>query len=414
MKTLSPTEQNKLISAVTDAIAFTKQGDTPNEALEKVARRENYTPNFIARMVEGFNKAKAVHIMKEASADTRHHPFDLADTSVIVSNIYEEKQKEAKRSFSLPPNLNTVDLLSPLFKEAKTKEVYRKDPELSASSYTRALTQQADFFGNMEKVAKFELNKHKYDFMKAIDKICDTCSYMLPKTLEKTARKAVNIYPEVGAKMMKIVSARLNVPIADECLQKTASGYFPPAEEPFLSMQRAYESAHKLARAEQWHEQLQKEANFVSDNLQRFLTASLANSVGDNKEKALFVQPTKEKTVGDALDPSYYNKIKALEAKRTLYSIINDNPNFKNYTHSQIVGAWNALADSHPVLLANSPAAASSLMLQQLETNGRKDLYEIGQAYKVEKDLADSRQPAKEDKKPVAEDTKNKGKDDAK
>jgi hypothetical protein len=210
---------------------------------------------------------------------------------------------------------------------------------------------------------------------------------MMDKTLEKTARQAVNIYPDVGARMMNIVSHKLGRDIDAKYIQKKASGDFPSAEEPFLSMQAAYEAAHKMANAEIWHEHVQKEATLGSQTLQRFLTNAAANKFSGPAYGMLQGGEGGSKSVDEELDSNFYNKIKALDAKRALYSIVNDDPNFKSYDHSQIVGAWNALADSHPKLLMQNPSAASALILQHLESNGRRDLYEIGQAQKLENDM---------------------------
>jgi len=177
------------------------------------------------------------------------------------------------------------------------------------------------------------------------------------------------------------VSSKIGRAIPAEALQKTASGHIFPAKEPFLSMQTAYDSARALAEGEIWHKHVQKEAAVGSSMLKGFLTGAAANKLIPQGDKST------GSTEGSAenLNPDYFNKIKALDAKRALYDMMLNDDKFKGYKHNQMVGAWNSLSKSHPKLMNDNPAAASTLMLQQLETGGRRDLHEIEQAQKVEK-----------------------------
>jgi hypothetical protein len=397
MNVLPSNEQQRLVSATETAIKHTRNGMTPNEAIEKVAVDEGYSPEFISRMVQGFNKAKAVHRMKEASAGNRHESFDLADTSKIVTNIYAPAEKEASVDFSLPSNLALADSKPVMEKTASllNKVAHIKNPELTSASYSRALRHQADFFGKLEKIAHTEVTCHKERFLRSIENICDYCRPMTNKELQKTARMAVNGYPGIGDKMMKIVAHKIRRDIPEGSLQKTASGIIFPAKEPFISMHNAYTSAQSMAEAEVWHGHVEKEAAAGTQMLSRFLSQAAADRFGD-MHGTLPGASGVEGTAGDPnkadelLGSDYFNKMKALEAKRSLYDMMLTDDKFKGYKHNEMVGAWNSLAKSHPKLLTQNPAAASTLMLQQLETGGRRDLHEIEQAQKVEKNIEEA------------------------
>ena len=390
MDVLPINEQDRLVKATETAIQHTKEGLTPNQAIEKVALQEGYTPEFISRIVQGFNKAKSVHRMKEASSSTRHEPFSLADVNTIVNSIYTPVAKEASLSFNLPSNLSNADApVAPVEKTARIKEQdaflqkisHIRNPELTAASYTGALQSQADFFGKLEKIASAEIGDHRNRFMRSLETICDYCRPMTDKELQKTARMAVNGYPGIGDKMMNIIAYKTQRKIPAEALQKTASGHIFPAKEPFLSMQTAYDSARSLAEGEIWHKHVQKEAAVGSSMLKGFMTGAAANKLipQGNADAGAAAGSTED------LSPDYFNKIKALDAKRALYDMMLNDDKFKGYKHNQMVGAWNSLAKSHPKIMNDNPAAASTLMLQQLETGGRRDLHEIEQAQKVEK-----------------------------
>jgi hypothetical protein len=394
MNVLASNDQNRLIGAIEQAIGHTKAGLTPNAAIEKMARAEEYNPQFIDRMVQGFNKAKSVHHMKEASASNRHESCELADAKVIIGNIYSPKHKEASVDCAIPSSLSNVDFSSKLEKSAAlvTKTCKSYNPELTAASYSRALQAQSDFFGKLEKIAAAEQSVHRQKFMRSLDTICDYCRPMTDRELQKTARKAVNGYPGVGNRMMNLVAHKIGRTLPAETLQKTASGNIFPAKEPFISMQEAYQSAKAMADAEVWHTHISKEASGSLGMAKSFLANAAAQRVARPLTDALDYRKELETegAADDILDSNYFNKSKALEAKRALYDMMLTDDKFKGYDHSQMVGAWNSLAGSHPKLLTENPAAASALMLQHLETGGRRDLHEIEQAQKVEKNLEES------------------------
>jgi hypothetical protein len=392
MDVLPSSEQNRLIGAIEQAIGHTKAGLSPNDAIEKMARAEGYNPQFIDRMAQGFNKAKSVHHMKEASASDRHEPCELADAKAIISKIYSPQQKVASVECNIPRSLTDVDFTGHVEKSASLVERTSKtyNPELTAASYTRSLQAQSDFFGKLEKIAHTEQSTHKQKFVRSLETICDYCRPMTNRELQKTARKAVNAYPGVGDRMMNLVAHKIGRSIPQEALQKTASGNIFPAMEPFLSMQDAYQSAKAMADAEIWHTHISKEASGSANMLRTFLANAAAERVARPVKDILEYRPAaSEADADELLDSNYFNKSKALEAKRALYDIMLTDDKFKDYSHGQVVGAWNALSKSHPKLLTQSPAAASTIMLQQLETGGRRDLHEIEQAQKVEKNIGD-------------------------
>ena len=51
--------ENRVIGAVERAIELTNQGQSPNDAIAKVAAEQQLGPELIGRMAEAFNKSKS-------------------------------------------------------------------------------------------------------------------------------------------------------------------------------------------------------------------------------------------------------------------------------------------------------------------------------------------------------------------
>ena len=265
------------------AVDYTRDGMAPNDAIEKVAREGNYTPNYIDRIVQSYNKAKSVFEMNKAASEDRAKSFPIASSQEVIQRIYSPKEKEASSNFKLPGDLSKVDFSKPLEKTASLEKT-AYDEELSnfkkkhPSSVLRILENNARFMQKHASIAESEIGIHREDMLRAIDDVAYTMSSMSDKQLHKVARLCVNGYPAVGDKFMAIISKKINRDIPN--LQKTAHGAVFPHEEPYISMQKAYSCAQKMADAELFYADVQKEAAGSSNMLSSFFANAAAERVG--------------------------------------------------------------------------------------------------------------------------------------
>lgn len=381
MNALSQNEENDLVAATQRAIRLTKgeHGMDANKAIEKVAREMDYNPSFIERMTQSFNKAKSYHMMKEASPDTRGNSFSLAKSDDIISKIFRpEVEKVASQEVNLPGNL-VEQILNPPMEKVASEDVPDYDVHavnaLQPASFLKQYEQHRDFADTMVKIAKQEVAQHKHNMLQSFEKAADHMGRLQPSELEKIARCVVNSYGEyIGNRLLHVVNTRIpnNIPQ----MTKTASAAIFPKHQPYGNIQDANDAAHKMADAECWVRHLTKEASLAS----AFLANAAANVVTDGRGDDR--DPSKKPD--DFLNAEHYNKIKGLDAKRSLYSMINSE-DFAPYKHAEVVKAWNRLSAEHPKILNNNPAAARQLMLQNLEGGSNRDMYEIEQIQKVDK-----------------------------
>jgi hypothetical protein len=377
MDLMSKSQEDKLVNATQTAIQYTRDGLEPNQALEKVARDEQLSPEHIKRMTQGFNKAKSVHVMKEASQETRAQSFSLADSDKIINEIFAPREKVASTTFEIPSVNLAERILRPQEDLQKVASASIKEdiPVLTASSYHRKYRMHCDFMDNMVKVASNEIATHKLKMQEAFSAAADDVSRMHDKEIQKVAQLVVNGYgPTYGNNILKIIGSQSRKDIQHR--DKTASAAVFPNTACYSNIQKAYSHAHKMVDAEVWKRHLTKEAGIG----QTFLANAAAELVTDPLTGKQPTEPNAE--VEMDLNAKHYNADKALQAKRALYTMMNSDE-FVPYDHSQVIKAWNSVSSEYPDLMQSSPAAARKLMLENLEGVGARDISEIQQIEKI-------------------------------
>lgn len=394
MKTIDKAKEKRLIGAIDKAISFTNDGMTPTDAITKVAGEEQLSPPFIHRMVEAFNKSKSMHRLKEASADTRHRPFSLADADKVLENIYGsgsmQKSASAGTAVGFNPSFSFgIDKMmrANIQKTAAAPvEETPKDPEHEARVLKVALYKQAHAVEGARKKLHDEVLQHKYAFEQSIERACEVLLPLSNRAFRKVAQVIVNGYPSTGDRLVKVLSQKTRKPA--EGLQKTANAVVFPTKEPYLTIGKIYDCAEKLAAAENRCNTFEKEAlNFLS-SLSANALANLA-APGEERLGESLQGARKRKTLktDEVLDPVFYNRLRELDARRALMKLVLHDPDLKNYKYEDIVNAYNSSVGSVPEASGN-PVVLKTLVLRNLESSGIKDVVELAQEQQLSQSMA--------------------------
>jgi hypothetical protein len=399
-------DESRIVQAVEKAIAWANTGLSPNEAIQKVAVDEQFSPTVIARMVEAFNKSKSVFMLKNAAEDERAKPFELANTAEIVEAIFTAAPSQEKTAKARLPNSDFagLGLLPPQEKTAKAEE---NAPTLPIHSFARRLEKYASFCSKVLETMSFRVAQRRRDFSKAIEKAAEEIQKLPPSQLRKTAQMIHNGYPESGPKLIKILEAytRCNFPE----LQKTAHGVVFPADEPYLSIARVYDAANRWAEAKNAQILFEKDAQEGAGLFREFLRGE--GEFGHVKTAASGIKPVYQSFLGssiaaaglgaedkgeedkviDVVEPGVFNRLKELEARRTLMQLVLYDPELSQYEMPELVRAYNESVSSVPDAYKHS-SVLKNMMLQNLETKGVKDPYQLQQEVTLGKNLAQMQQ----------------------
>lgn len=371
--------ENRVIGAVERAIELTNQGQSPNDAIAKVAAEQQLGPELIGRMAEAFNKSKSVAYLKQASAADRPKAFELADTATIVARIYAPVEKTAAVQ---PPQADFSGAdLRPLYAVPFEKAAQSLQETIPVHSAAARLEKFSSFCTKVREHTRQQTLIARHDFNKVLKEAVEQAQTLSDQAFEKVAQLVINGYPQTGRQLMQAVAEYARKPLAP--LQKTASCAVFPAKEPYLTIARVYAAAQKYARAKYVEQVLEKQALAGGNLFSSFVGALAAGATGEAGKKP-------EARALDVIDPQVFNQLKELEAREALTHLMLYDPDLKRYELPKLVGAYNRAVSMSPESFKN-PAILKSMMVQDLESGGVKDPMTMRAEATMAKDLAHAR-----------------------
>ena len=382
--------ENRVVSAVERAIEYTNQGQSPNDAIFKVASDQKFGPEHIGRMVEAFNKSKSVAYLKQASEADRPKPFALADTAAIVARIYAPPLEKA--AAALPPRLDfsAVDI-GPLRAVPFEKAAKLRQETIPVHSALARLEKFASFCQKVREHTRQQTLIARHDFNNVLKEAVEQVEALSDPAFEKVAKTVVNGYPKSGPQLMLAIADYARKPLPS--LEKTASCAVFPAREPYLTIARVYAAAQKYAKARHVEAVLEKQAAAGSNLFSAFLGSMAAGMAGDAAKKP-------EERALDVIDPQVFNSIKELEARETLTHLMLYDADLKRYDLPKLVGAYNRAVSIAPDSFKN-PAVLKSMMVQDLESGGVKDPMTMRAEATMSKDMEQAKLLAEQRKQMV-------------
>lgn len=398
MDQLSMPEQQDLIKDVEQTIRLTHDGLSPNEALTKIASERKLGPEMIRRAAEAFNKSKSVHVFKTAGEGERAKPFDLVDPSVVIGNIFKPVEKQAS-AFALPEghfdgiDFNFSDSVLEKRASEEADKGFKREPTSDELKTLDRLAKQAgiehaQFCNRMRQELGLKVQEHKYAFDKALDTVVGCAQTMSDQQFEKMARRIVTGYPTTGPGLVAIISHKIRKAMPEN-LEKMANAFVYRAKEPYLSVAKLYDAAEKMAAAEIEMNMFEKKA------AEPFLGSVAANTIANmlagmglspDEMQELMGSKKKFKHVEEDLDPDFYNRMKAHDAKRTFMMLSLYDADLKQYDQKQLMQAYNDSVQSVPEAF-DKPSILKNLMIRNLQSSGIKDPFEMKQEQEISKQL---------------------------
>ena len=144
---IDTTFQEKLMSALKDAVAFYNDGATPTDSVIKSAQDHSFNIDQTQRLVETFNTARTIHhFRKNAQTDCKAKEFELADNDKVVLALFNKP--EVKEAYMLndnyakkPRNYNNPDFELPPVKVADFVDTDLNTQITRAQKYIRSTEQ---------------------------------------------------------------------------------------------------------------------------------------------------------------------------------------------------------------------------------------------------------------------------------
>jgi len=379
MDRLDKEAEAKLIQGIRKAVEYSNDGMLPDDAITKVATDLQLQPEHIKRATEAFNKSYSVsHMTKAASGDERARAFPIAHSDIIIKNVYGVKQEKVASSFNIPDN--DFSKLGLNLQNAFEKTALDNSSKEEEAIPFNVLKSRSDKYAAVVDRFKRHLsNKHlvaKGDLRNAIDKVAEAVQPLSTQKFYEVAQMVCNGFPTLGIRMLKVAANDTRKPLP-EGLQKTASAIVFPKGSPYDQFGNLFSATVKLGLCEATNREFIKEADAGTALFSEYIKARQkpGSSTKDRTDELL-----------EVVDPSVLNNLRRIEAKKTLLELMMYDPDISKYNAPDVLGAYNQ-AVSGVENAYNKPNVLRNLMLQNLETGGVKDPFQLSQEAKLNQDL---------------------------
>lgn len=392
MNKISQSEERRLVRAVEHAIELTNNGMNPDEAIQKVASEEKYSPPFVRKMCEAFNvsKARAHGLSKDAEVRTKE--YSLANPDFICDKLFSLPQKEAE-AVSLPKaslrSIKATDKALQKAAEAGIERVNRYARMAPEAMYDMVQSCRGAHQLLITNFAK-EAYSQQSNLRDMINKLGMAMGMMTPEKRTKFCRLVVNGYNETGPQLLKQAAAAANVNV-DGMLEKTAATAMFPCEDNYVLVTDIHNTIEKCLFTLNKSAEVQKYASSIIDSLLEG-ASDMAGSVGGlaHGKKGPAISNYGAEA---SLDPEFFNALKEVDTRRNFANLMLYDPELSQYNMSQLVDAYNNAVQRVPEASERLPVL-KTMMLQHLNSGGISDVFQEAQAAQLSKGLRERTEAA--------------------
>lgn len=434
--TIDTQEEQQLIGAVKRANELVDSGLKPDEAIEKVARAEQFGPGKVRLIAHAYNTGRQLHQFNQnQNILDKLASFDLADPERIISRMYVEPEKKAEAlpdEYHRPPSWLERPLREKIARAPMPVTITPPEPYQGDRMH-----QLHKAYGQVQrdKQASDALSRQVNDHQDAVRKhVCELVTYFRKaandrlsfELVEHAARSyfgnAVPPLMDMIYKQAKLREKRASTQVA---VQKVPTDV---RQEPFTIIKDCIKSAeavlgkrqeldaHTKSAAERKEAafrpfapagvskpQEDKQSSIMQDkNLWGEKAANLLGApavgaaVGTMLGRTMGSVPkTKDDLIEDAWleleDPGHQNELRKIRAHAMLNQLMTDPDDpISGHDPDKVLSAYNEIAQVTP-RIAENVATLRPLLRRRLSSHAEP--FEAKEMTDIEKGLAQTRMP---------------------
>lgn len=370
----SRAEEVKLLRALDKAADLSRVMESPDDVIVKVATEMRLSPPEVCRVVEMYNKAKSVAILKTASSDSRADDFPIANMNNVMDKIYGQRKVAEEAGTITRRDYSAIYFATPMDKaaaEIKVTERVNTMPVKLAEEQQHAVA----MVGSINRVRhafRSEMAKLARELDVTANKIAALVETGRPKDVVKYSRNMVNGLGKLAyERLLDVVSARLSYSFKIPTMDKTAHAVVMPCDElhtkscELAKLVERYDAFKKVASA------FEKRADEELGELARMMQhVDMGLRQRGTKVPEAYSDP-------ETLMPTdRSNQMKPIGARRALFDIYESDPIVRSYPIDQVQDAFNSVQETAPGL-ARNPMWMVSSMRRMLQQGGAIDPFEV-------------------------------------
>jgi hypothetical protein len=448
METLSKTREDELIAGVKAAVDLVdSQGQTPDEAIEKVARDNKWGKDMIRFASHAYNTGRQTAQRETGtSIMDKFAEFALADPAKIVSAVWPKTVKSAaddqqlagvSDDYASPPAwLDSRQRSTTMEKSAAADDILAKQPKPPAYAPDPAvkMAQEHSKHVELQKEATEARVQTSYAHDEMVNALGQLGDYFKKHARDRLSFAAVEhavatYFPQAAKKALDYAYTRNKMKearAADTEMPKTAVDL---NAAPFTLIKECLDTGARVSRLREFEKEAQaavqshregdlapfvltspplgdKRASTSSKYLipedepekeANFLASVAGSSVADKTKSildhALSDAPTSEarqKTLGELSDPQHLAEMRKIQAQALLAEMMDDEV-IGGYEPEKVLNAYNEISQLSP-RGAMQPIIARSLLRRHLQ--GTMEPFEAKEITDIEKGVSQVEAPA--------------------
>ena len=239
---LPPSEERRVLVGLEKAVALSRSGMEPDDAMVKVASDMGFAPELVKRCCEAYNKSKAVHVLSTRPPSTRHEPFSKTSATRVLSRVFGAGVDDGPLEISFTAKEASearamTKAASALPEGPVNREQFLKEADELA--YRRERRINSGVILGLEHLRQ-EAGVAKAAMEQALTKAASALKYLNPGERDKALRLMVNKYGDRGVAFGRLMGTRLGV---EPKLEKTSSWAVLPSRSPYPEMVDAMDKA---------------------------------------------------------------------------------------------------------------------------------------------------------------------------
>jgi hypothetical protein len=420
--------ESRLMEAGKTMVRLTNEGSTPDSALQKVAKDNNFGPDFVERLAQMYNTSRTLKMMKEAGGETKRtidHP--LADASAVISELFSdvgEKSASVKGNrvtASLdhdPMTICTDEFVKAASAEVGTGPSYIRDPHLLLKrAYNIADAIEKEAAALASEVARIDESRLVY-----LQKAASYFRSMYHDPFAEVEQRIKSAHAELGSHAMDAVWAMMDGArkLEKRAEEQPSRPLHVPNQSPYKEIEEVIKlscakakakrrAAAAKASAKEYKAEIKKraqaiasgkapaptkQASFVGALQFKGVNEAIDSLIGKDDEES-----AKAKAISKSVDPVHESNLRSIRAQSNLSKLLAEDPVISQYDPQEVTTAYNEISQLAPRTVTQ-PSVLRGYLRRFLESSpqaaGRTmDTFEVDQLAGLESKMPGA--PMKED-----------------
>jgi hypothetical protein len=419
MEKMSKQRGQELVKAAECVIGLVKSGQTPIDAMVKVAGESELTPAEMLRVAEAYNTSRTLYHLKSRNGEEKLASFPIVRTGEVLARLfpdhYSSPAETARSSIYKQASTGPHRIFDLMSKQASQAVMEKAASEAEEPAPAADPARELESAYRLARRTQMEKDAAEVDLLKAqtdLEKAMDYASYQIQfhhnagdTPFERLEAAIHQRYGDEGEKLAELLMGVSGLQNQRNFVRRSLEGPVRVSYtgEPFRSVDNLYQQVEKLAGMVDGYQKVAAVAEQAAEVYEQLRHPQEKQAIFDATTGAfksffqglegLSAKPQYEaelrKSLDKVTDPDHRDALTRIRIRSMLTDLLSNDEVIKTYDAQEVLDRYNELSQAAPHL-ADQPLLVRSALRRALQS-GTVDPFEGGQYVNMDKTLADNR-----------------------